>query len=246
MTRLASLPMYDLPGTRGDWAVLWAHLRAAIVGEGIEAPARLGRPHDLAAHWRDRRLVLSQTCSKVVLDGGWRRVAVLGTFDPGLEGCPPGYYRSALVARRGEGWTLPALLERGRAAINGPDSQSGYGSLLALGVRPEAMVPTGAHVRSLAALRGGRADFAPIDAASLRFLRRLPGQFDGLEILGWTPPTPAPPLITARHRGTDPDRLRLALRRGFAATPATVRRRLHLRGFVPLDEAPYRVAWHLR
>lgn len=234
---LASFPMYELPGLRGDWAALWRHLSVLLRKSGQAAPAALTRPHDLHRHWRDRRMLLSHTCAKPVRDGLWRHVSVLGAFDFGLPGCLPGQYRSALICRANEGWTVQNLLLRGRPVVNGTDGQSGYGALRDLGADLDGTLVSGAHLRSVEAVRRGLADYAAIDAVTWRYLQRWPGASAGLGVAGWTPPTPATPLITAR--GRDAGLLRKAIPLALDRLPVSVRRRLEIRGFVPLPESVY-------
>ena len=238
--RIASLPMYDLPGVRADWDALWAAARPALTHAGIPAPAKLSRPIDLHRHWNDPRLVLSQTCAPPWRDGLHRHTAVVGAFDFGLPGCPPGWYRSHLVVRDDECRPVGALRDRGRVAINGYDSYSGHGSLVALGHPPRAPLVTGAHVNSVAALRLGAADIAAIDAVSWRFLSRLPGRLSGLRIVGHTRPHPGTPVILSRKY--DPHAARAAIAAAVALLPVSARARLGLRGLVPLGDRDYRAA----
>ena len=66
----------------------------------MEAPEGLQRdPDDLWSQWTSPDLVFSQTCGfpyRARLHGS---VTLIGTPDFGVEDCPPGYYRSVLVAR---------------------------------------------------------------------------------------------------------------------------------------------------
>ena len=165
---------------------------------------------------------------------------MVGAFDFGLPGCPPGWYRSHLVVRDDECRPVGALLDRGRVAINGYDSYSGHGSLVALGHPPRAPLVTGAHVNSVAALRLGAADIAAIDAVSWRFLSRLPGRLSGLRIVGHTRPHPGTPVILSRKY--DPHAARAAIAAAVALLPVSARARLGLRGLVPLGDRDYRAA----
>lgn len=235
--RLASLPMYDLPGVRADWAALWGRARPFLLRAGIPAPVQLSRPSDVLPHWSDPRLVLSQTCAPPWRDGLRRHMAVVGAFDFGLPGCPPGWYRSHLVVRHSEVRSPRLLLEQGRVAINGTDSHSGYGSLVALGHPPRQPLVTGAHVNSVRALKAGLADIAAIDAVTWRYLKRVPGRLSGLRIVGHTAPHPGTPVILSRR--FDPDAAWGALSDGLARLPQPARARLGMRALVPLRDADY-------
>lgn len=229
--------MYDLPGVRADWAALWGAARPFLIRAGIPAPVTLTRPHDLERHWNDPRLVLSQTCAPPWRDGLRRQTAVVGAFDFKLTGCPPGWYRSHLVVRKSEVRAPRLLLEQGRVAINGTDSHSGYGSLVALGHPPHRPLVTGAHVNSIRALKAGAADIAAIDAVTWRYLKRFPRALAGLRIVGYTAPHPGTPVILLRH--FDTDTAWEALSEGLARLPHQARARLGVRSLVPLRDADY-------
>lgn len=224
---LASLPMYALPGVRADWARLWDYLAPALRGAGFDAPSALARPVDLARHWRDPRLLLSQSCFRPMSRGLAAHVHVVGAFDHGLAGAAAGQYYSVLVRRRGDPLP-PDPAAWGRIAINGTDSHSGFGVLEHLELEPAII--TGSHLASLAAVRAGHADLCAIDAVTWRFARRIPGATSGLAVVGQSASAPALPLITARRH--DPGRLFQAVLSGFLDAPEPLKRRLGLRGLV--------------
>lgn len=234
----ASLPMYAMPGTYGDWAQVWQAISGALRAAGFDAPGALHQPADVQAHWRDPDLILSQTCGMPYRLGLWRDTALIGPFDFGLPGCPPGFYRSALVARRDDRRDLAALLAYGRPAINSADSQSGFQALKDIGGRVADPVWSGGHARSAGMVAAGRADLAAIDAQTLRLLGRT-RSVTGLRVAGWTPPTPGLPLITAG--GRDAAAIGRAVAAGVARCPARSRRRLGLRGVVAMTPADYGV-----
>ncbi|MEO0914797.1 MAG: PhnD/SsuA/transferrin family substrate-binding protein [Pseudomonadota bacterium] len=234
---VASLPMYLSGQSRGDWAALWSLARDALRAMEIDAPEALGEPDDLSAHWRAPDLLLSQTCAKPYRDGLRGRVQLLGAFDFGLEACPPGYYRSALVARAEDRRSLDPLLTSGRIAINGRDSQSGSVVLQRLDADLRGALVTGAHLRSIEAVAAGRADLAAIDANTWRHALRHEAPARGLRVCGWTKPTPGLPLITAP--GQPADSIRAALGHAVAAMPGDLAARLGIVGWVALPEALY-------
>ena len=143
-----------------------------------------------------------------------------------IDGCPPGYYSSAMVHRAGE---VPA--KGARLAYNEPNSQSGFGAAQGFGFLPT--IETGAHALSLEAVVRGDADVAFIDHHTLKIVG-LPA---GLHVAATTPPTPGTPIVTAREEWVTP--LRAALLRAFEAFEETHRDMLGLTGFHVLDVADY-------
>ena len=205
---------------------VWRGVRDAL-GEGPEA---LDWSDDHEAQWAARP-ILTQTCSIPFARRLHRDLHCLGAFDFGLEGAAPGLYRSHLVMRlddpRGVGVAAAAGV-----ALNGADSQSGWGALHATGLPIGPVTITGAHARSMEAVAAGRAHLAAIDAVTWR-LRPHPR----LRVRATTPPTPAPPLLTARADLVAP--LRRALAAAVAGLPVPSRRASGLRAFVPCDASAY-------
>ncbi len=233
----AALPMYDFPALRPSWDGLWQEMRARLVEAGFRAPAGLTWDRPPAVMWRDPALILGQTCSLP-----WRRglrdfLTVIGAFDFGLKGCPPGYYNSVIVVPKASRARAAAELEDARAAVNALDSQSGHAALADwLGEAPEAPVLTGAHLGSIRALAEGRADVAAIDAQSWEILRREPPA-RALREIARTRPTPGLPLVTAERRqaAAVADAVAFAV----ARAPTRVLRPLGIRGFVRFGDADY-------
>lgn len=225
---VASLPMYDWPELRGATDALWAALRDALRARALAAPERLARD---AAHWTDRHLALSQACGlpyRLRLHGA---VTLIGAPDYGLDGCPAGFYRSALVVRANDQRRDPIEFADACFAFNAPESQSGWAALeAALGPRPpSAGVRTGAHRASIRAVAAGAADIAAIDAVSWRLAQAWEPTAARLRPIGWTRPTPGLPMITAV--GRDPAVYAAAVAEGIAALDPASRNALGLRGF---------------
>ena len=231
---IAALPMYDRPELRAETDALWASMRDALRGRGLDAPDSLTRDRDIWDIWQSPDLVLAQTCGLPFRTRLAGRVRLVATPDYGLPGCPPGHYCSVILARSAD---LPAPL---RVAINDPLSQSGWAALHAWAdARGLALGPvdvTGSHAASARAVANGEADLAAIDAQTWRLLVRHDGADPALEIAR-TPPTPGLPLITADAH--DPARLRSALVAALAALPLATRDALYLRGFVQIDANRY-------
>jgi ABC-type phosphate/phosphonate transport system substrate-binding protein len=169
-------------------------------------------------------------------------VTLVGTPDYGVDGAPPGYYRSVLVVRRADraaDWR--DYLGR-PLAINDGLSQSGWAApqnmAAAEGARFTRVRVTGAHRASAHAVARGTADIAAIDAVTWRlFTRFLPDEAATLAVLAETEPTPGLPYITARP-GLAP---RLASAIGAAIDDLAAHRNdlAGLRGLVPIPEAAY-------
>lgn len=232
---VASLPMYDWPEVRAATDALWACLREAMRACGLAAPDALSRD---APHWEHPALALGQTCGLPYRTRLHDRVTLVGAPDYGLDACPPGFYRSALVARADDPRAAQDLAAA-PFAYNAVDSQSGWAALVAtLGPRrPEAGLATGAHRASIRAVAAGAADVAAIDAASWRLALAWEPAAARLRVAGWSRPTPGLPLITAA--GRDPAPYAAAAAEGIAALDAASRAALGLRGFAPLAPADY-------
>jgi len=247
--RVASLPMYDAdPAAVDAW---WSAIADGLRARGLaDVPTELQWPPELMGHWRDPRLLLSQTCGYPLVTSLLPHVQVVGALRYTAPGCSGIDYRSELVARVEDAATLEGFVGR-VAAINSPDSHSGCNALLAH-VAPLArdgaffsrQHVTGSHRRSLAAVQSGTADIAAIDCVSLAGFRRCdPGLLRGLRVVASTDPAPGLPLITSI--ATPPGDL-AALREALQvacgeAALSEVRARLFIDGF----EAAPAHAWQV-
>ncbi|MGI3168092.1 phosphate/phosphite/phosphonate ABC transporter substrate-binding protein [Pseudooceanicola sp. C21-150M6] len=241
---IASLPMYDRPECQAANDALWSGVAAALARTGLEAPAALTREGELWDHWQSPELVLSQTCGLPYRSRLRGVVRIIGSPDYGLEGCPPGYYNSAIVVRAGDEAIAPEDWRGKVLAFNEGRSQSGWAAALnhaaGLGTGYGGMVETGAHINSARAVSEGRADIAVIDAHTLRFIQRFDDWAQGLKVIGRTEPTPATPFIT---KGTADDEtvalLRAALEEAVAGQSDAIRAITGLRAVVTVPEADY-------
>jgi ABC-type phosphate/phosphonate transport system substrate-binding protein len=246
----AALPMYTAhrPAVLALWEALASHLRLAGVPD---VPQALEWPEHMLAHWLAPGLLLSQACGFPLVTVLGDRVQVLGAFHYNAPGCDAALNRSQIVVRASDpAQTLEDLRGR-RLAINGTDSQSGYNSLRAL-LAPlarncrffAATLTTGAHLRSVLAVRDAQADVASIDCVSLAGLRRhLPDTTRGLRVLAQSAPYPGLPLVTAA--ATPPQTVQ-ALRTALdwvCTAPALqgMREDLFIRAFEPVPRADYQV-----
>ncbi len=234
---IASLMMYQRPQLVGAHDRLWALIRRQLV----DAPERLSQdaaPFDL---WNAPDLVLSQTCGmpyRLWLHG---KVQLVGTPDYGVHGCPPGYYRSALVVRADDRREDLAEFRDAVFAYNESVSQSGYAApyahLQPFGFWFENRVQTHAHLQSAKAVAEGCADIASLDAVSWRLMRAHEPFAGALRVLDWTVPTPGLPLITGM--GQDRAAIFDAVAAAIDDLHADDRALLGLRGLVAIPKADY-------
>lgn len=237
---IASLPMYDTAATQAANDRFWCEIRDAY-GAG---PSALNRTETGQAAWVRDDLVFSQTCGLPYRAGLHEQVQLIGTPDYGLAGCPPGYYKSAIIVRKNDPrHTLPAF-QSARIARNDPTSHSGWAALLQdfkdadAGISCDAPVlTTGSHAASAQAVAGGHADLAAIDAVTWAFMIRDTAHTRTLRVLKHTAPTPGLPYITGSQQ--DATRLFQAVSQAMAALGTRDRACLMLRGLVPIPAEVY-------
>jgi ABC-type phosphate/phosphonate transport system substrate-binding protein len=198
---IASLMMYARPELDPALGRYWQLIRRALAERGIDAPPALSNDAEEFAVWEAPDLVLSQTCGmpyRLRLHGS---VSLIGTPDFGIEGCDPGYYRSAVVVGAEDPRARLADYRAARFAFNQTISQSGYAAAYALaqaeGFWFADRVQTHGHVHSARAVAEGRADIAAIDAVTWRLIARYDSFARDLRVLTWTNPTPGLPYIAA-------------------------------------------------
>jgi ABC-type phosphate/phosphonate transport system substrate-binding protein len=241
---VAQVSMNDWPEVRGAWDGLWAGVRDGLRARGLAAPEALDRTRPAREVWDDPGLALALTCGLPFVRGETGRARMVGAPDFAVPGCAPGEYRSALVVRADEPRAALAAFRGARLAVNGPDSQSGAQAMMqALAEAGEtgrffgAVLRTGAHEASAAAVAEGRADIAAIDWTTWRLIRAHRPCAPLLRVLGRTAPVPSLPFVTA----LDPSAVRAAVAEAVAAAPEAVRAPLHLAGFVPREASDYAV-----
>lgn len=232
---IAALGMYDRPELTTANNALWTAIRDAL-GRG---PEMLSRNVDFWDVWRSPDLLLSQTCGLPYRMELYRSVSLVGTPDYGLEGCPPGYYRSLIVGRKG---AEPDLRDMSSLcfAYNERKSQSGWAAFwshLPVGCKPKSLEQSGGHRLSAEMVADGRADIAALDAVSFNIIRRFDSFADKLTILDRTEPTPGLPFITAQHgiRGE----ISYAVSRAIEVLESSVKTDLQLQGLVQIPKDVY-------
>ncbi len=235
---IASLPMYDRPELVAETDRYWAAIRAAA---GTESPAKLDRRADLWAVWTAPDLFLSQTCGLPYRSRLHGKVRLVATPDYGLEGCPPGFYRSVIVVRADDPAHVVADLHHKRMAINDEMSQSGWAGpvhhMRQARAAPGTTIITGGHAASALAVAEGKADFAGIDALTWEFLCRFDTATERLRVLDATDPTPALPYITSLAQ--DADALGDAVASAIDSLSDADRRALHIQGVVRIPSRTY-------
>lgn len=239
---IAALGMYDRAELRSQTDAYWGAIRDGLRTRGIAAPDTLTRD-DRAywAGWTDPDLLLSQTCGLPFRARLHDKVALVGTPDFAVPGCPPGHYRSMLVARADDPRDLTALAEA-RFALNEDLSQSGWGApwahMTGLGLPIRPALRTGGHVLSARAVAEGAADWGALDAVTWALIESHDPALAGrLRVVDATAPTPGLPYITALTR--DPEPIRAAVAEAIAALPAETRAALRLQGIVAIPVAAY-------
>ncbi len=249
-SRPVALPMYVL--NPSACRAFWAGLKAQMRQFGLrDLPEELAAPPDLHSHWLDPNLLLSQTCGYPFSHALADRVQLVGVPVYSAPGTRGGFYSSRLVVRDDDPASAIGDLRGRRAAFNSRDSQSGYNAFRAL-VAPHAVegrffgatIESGAHLQSLALVRGGVADVAAIDCVTYALASdTMPQAVSGLRTLGFTEQTPGLPLITSKSTTLDEvERLQHA----FAAactdpTLAGCRAALRLEGLQILKPQDYLV-----
>ncbi|KQM31800.1 phosphate ABC transporter substrate-binding protein [Sphingomonas sp. Leaf10] len=202
--------MYDHPGQHAANDALWRAIAAALRDSGIDAPETLDRSRSVEDIWRDPHLLFAQACGYplVTMPDLTLQVVAAPIYDVADGGS--GEHRSVVVVRADDAGDGIAAFRGRIAAVNGRNSNTGYNLLRAL-VVPHArdgrfftaVVETGAHHASAAAVRDGSADIAAIDAVTFATWQRYePDLAAALRIVTTTAPSPTLPFVTAA--GTPP------------------------------------------
>ena len=155
MAERMTFPMYAIH--RQQTQALWQAVQSLLAERGVmvagDPPA--DDPEDLLAHWRQPRLLLSQTCGYPLVTQ-LPEVQTVGCFHYAAPGCEGRRYRSLLVVREADSHRMLADFFGRRAVCNAEHSQSGYNVLRKM-VAPlsrqgrffSAVVFSGSHRQSL-------------------------------------------------------------------------------------------------
>jgi ABC-type phosphate/phosphonate transport system substrate-binding protein len=206
--QIAGLPMYDYPELAATHDAWWTAVSSRLAAAGIpDVPRKLTRSLGHFDIWTHARLLLGQGCEYPLATRFAGAVRLVATPRYSVPGCESeSHYRSAIVVRADDPAETLADLRQRRCAINEGDSNSGMNLLraaiaaLAGGQRFfESVAVSGSHRGSAAMVAAGKADVTALDCVSFAHFQRLdPSIVTQLRVLGWTPPTPSPPFITAR------------------------------------------------
>jgi len=236
---IAGLPMYDWAELQPAHDELWATLRTAFAGHGIDAPAQLTRDIKLWDLWQSPELLLGQTCGMPYRQRLHGKVHLVAALDYGLPNVPDGHYNSVLITRSGDATDVADYAKR-IFAFNGQDSQSGWAAaqnhVAALGFRFTTTLHTGAHRDSAIAVAEGRADIACIDAITWRLIKTFRSDITAaLQVIATTEPTPGLPLITAFSQ--NPETVRASFSEALNTLNVQVKSQLGLSGKLAVIKA---------
>ena len=233
--------MYHRPELAAAHARYWTGIRTRLESAGMPCPAELTQDAEGLVTWTDPALVLSQTCGmpyRLSLHG---RVTLIGTPDYGLNGCPPGYYRSAVITRADDRREQVTDFAELVLAYNEPTSQSGlnaaYHHAAEFGFWFEHRLRTGSHLLSAGAVADGSADIATVDAVTWRLIERYETFAKKLRVIDWTTPQPGLPYIS--RLGVDGAIAFAAIAEAIADLAETDRTALGLQGLVRISAEAY-------
>ena len=233
---IVMLGMYDMPALQSANDRFWTLIRSHL-GYG---PGRLTRDTDVWQVWLNPDLIFAQTCGMPYRTRLHGHVQLVGTPDYGLAECPPGYYRSIIVARHDDPRSLGQLMN-GSFAYNEVQSQSGWAAplvhLAQRDLKPTTVHQTGGHALSARAVAEKRADYAALDALTWELLKEHTDLGAALREVDATAPTPALPFITANGQATS--EIAHAVRSAIHALSDEDRRLLHLYDLVDIPAAKY-------
>lgn len=198
---IASLPMYARPELDAAHRRYWKLIRDGLASVGLESPLELSQQTEEFETWNDPTLVLSQTCGMPYRNSLYGKVTLIGAPDHGVEGCDPGWGRSAFVARRDDPRRSVEEFADSVFSYNQNHSQSGYSApyqhVSELGFWFGQRYHSGQHLDSARAVVDRRADIASIDAVTWRFIERYEPLAHDLKVIGHTKPNPGLPYISS-------------------------------------------------
>lgn len=239
---IAALPMYDRAETAPANDRFWALIRDGLRAREIDAPVRLRRGDaELMRQWTAPDLILSQTCGYPYRKHLHGKVNLVGTPDYGVEGCPPGHYRSILIAGAGDPRDRIEDFDGTPIAYNDALSQSGWAAAqnhaARLGIRLPGGLRTGSHRASFLAVAEGHATLAAIDAVTFSYLSEFDAALARVKVVGATESTPGLPYICAV--GVDADAVLSAVAEAIPLLSSEDRARLRLKSVLRLPAEAY-------
>lgn len=238
---IANLMMYQRPELEEAHTRLWTLIRKHLAQAGMDSPEELSQDAEEFFVWKHPDLVLSQTCGMPYRIWLHNQVQLVGTPDYGLDGCPPGFYRSPIIVRTDDARTQIPEFKDATFAYNQTFSQSGYAAPF-WHVKPNGFwfqnrMQVDQHIESARAVAIGRADIASLDAVTWRIIEKYEPFATELRVLEWTKPTPGLPLITAM--GNDTDLILKALRGAIDTLDDQYKKQLGIQGIVSIPKEEY-------
>lgn len=238
---IASLMMYKRPQLEGAHERYWALIRIHLSAAGIDSPQLLSQDAEEFSVWTHPHLVLSQTCGMPYRTQLHEKVSLIGTPDFGVDGCQPGYYRSAIIVRKSDERRQLSDFRDALFAYNQTLSQSGYAAPYwhtePHGFWFENRLHTEQHLGSAKAVALGRADIASLDAVSWRLMCEYEPFADQLRVLEWTKPTPGLPYISAAQ--VNQSAIFAAVEKAIQELSVSDRQKLGVRGIVYIKSEDY-------
>jgi ABC-type phosphate/phosphonate transport system substrate-binding protein len=204
-TPIAILPMYDFPWTVDANDALWAAISARLAEAGVPAPPTLIRDGDLAALWRHPGLIFGQTCGYPYVTGLKDKVTLIAGPEYSFPGSEGSSHRSFIIRRASDSRNSLSEFRGATAALNAHDSNTGM-NLFRAAIAPiaggktffSAIVVTGSHEASVAAVAEGRADLASIDCVSFALLGRGRSELvERVAVVAESPLSPCLPFIVS-------------------------------------------------
>jgi ABC-type phosphate/phosphonate transport system substrate-binding protein len=206
---IAVLPMYDFPWTAEANDALWASMSARLAEAGVQTPVALTRGRDLPSQWRDPGLIFGQTCGYPYATGLRGAVTLIAAPEYAFPGSEGAAHRSFIIGRAGDPRRELPEYRGATAALNGWDSNTGM-NLFRAAVAPiagrapffRAIVVTGSHEASLAAVAEGQADLASIDCVSFALMEGgRPELVERVAVVAESPLSPGLPFIAGASLG---------------------------------------------
>jgi ABC-type phosphate/phosphonate transport system substrate-binding protein len=202
---IAILPMYDFPWTADANDALWASISGRLVKSGVQAPHRLIRDGDLAELWRNPGLIFGQTCGYPYATALKETVTLIAAPEYSFPGCEGASHRSFIIRGAADTRRELSAFRGAVAALNAHDSNTGM-NLFRASIAPiaggktffSAIVVTGSHEASVAAVVEGEADLASIDCVSFALLGRgRPELMERVSVVAESPLSPCLPFIAS-------------------------------------------------
>ena len=231
---IANLPMYHRPELIEAHEALWGLIRDNLRKSGIHCPDELDYDAGEMDAWSSPFLFFSQTCGRPFKNHLSERVTLIGTPDYGLQGCEPGYYRSAYVIHKNDARTELKDFKKAKFAYNDDGSQSGY---FVTNNYFENQICSGSHIKSAKMITDQKAEIAAVDAVSLKFMHKYDDFAKDIKVLEWTKPTPTLPIIA--YKGADQSEFYGAIQSAIASLSTEYREDLSLNGLVFIPKETY-------